>query len=215
MTTSVDIMKAYKADVKRFKPKRRLTFKEQATHRARGNVQKLLKAMAPFILQRVSKYSALTNLADYDYPDLVQEANIAAMGAIQRWEPSRGAALTTMIKYAIRGRMNRISQQFSNLAYLSIDDMTDLHGVDSITVQELLLDDSGEPSRICEYLELVSYLDKHTDSLPERQREAVRRFCGLGYSSPQGVNKIARKMNISVQAVQKLLSKGLKFPELS
>jgi RNA polymerase sigma factor (sigma-70 family) len=208
---TLDIVGMLRRDIGKGRPKRRLTRAELAKARKQNQYDLLLKAMLPFVLQRVSKYKYLTELAEFDYPDLVQEASLATMQAIRRWNPDKGAALTTMIKFAISGRMSRISSTFNQVVPLSIDNIKKLQGVDSWLVQDMLTDTSNSPEEIYQYLELIAYLDKHTDSLPDRQRDAVRLFCGLDSGTPQGMAKIAKEMKISPQAVKKLLTKGLKF----
>lgn len=214
---AIDIMKLYKKDMSRHKPKQRLSHKELANLKRQENHIQLVGVMLPYALQVVNAYQFLVNSADFDYPDLVQEASIATIQAVNRWDPDKGAALTTVVKFAIKGRLRRLAGHFSDYANISLDWLQESAENGEIalqTVQNILTDESQNPEKLCQYLQLVSFLDVHANSLPDRQREAVRLFCGLDDGMPQTLTEIALEMGISPARVRQLLDRGLKILNL-
>ena len=212
-----DMRKAYKRDLARVKPSARLSKNAMIQMVKADQQMQLIEAMLPYALQLANNYQAMTSTADMDFMDLVQEASMALMQAVKQWDPNKGLSLTHFIKYYVRGRFSRLSKSFAQRV-VSIDALIEeaesSHNPSAMwRLQEILSDTSNNPEAITTYLQLMGWLDKHSETLPARQMRAVRLFCGLDTGKPANLVEIAQEMGISSPAVKKLLAKGLRFPD--
>ena len=210
-----DMRNAYKRDLSRVKTKGRTSKKELQQMARNLEWERLTEIMLPYALQLAHNYQALTATAGLDFMDLVQEAAIATMQAVKAWKPD-GSALTTVIKFYVKGRFHRLSKGFQNQT-VSIDQIMEFQTSDYpgllSQIQEALADDTRDPESLYIYQQAIEQMELAANKLPDRQRVAVRAFCGLDNGTPLTLSEVAAEMGISVPAAKKLLDKGLTIPE--
>ena len=152
----LDLLKAYKQDIGKHR-QGRISMQQLEALKLEGKENEILVHLLPYVIQAANVFKSLIQLSDLDYLDVLQEANIAALQAVRRWEPARGAAITSMIRYAVKGRLTRLAAKFGDVVPLSIEGLQDLQYNDyqptSKLLQEILTDSSGDPEYIYRYLQ--------------------------------------------------------------
>lgn len=139
--------------------------------------------------------AALFKACGIPLADLVSEANLAMMQAIDRFDVSRGYRLSTYATYAIRRHLSRYVQRDIKRRPLFPDSPT----------EPRIQDTPGE------------WLDDHPESLvrdilndlPTREREIVRLRFGLGPDGkPRTLRHIGQRFGISKERVRQLIGRA-------
>jgi len=147
---------------------------------------RLLTSLAPAIRAAARRGLGRAGLAAEDAEDIVQETLLAIHLKRHTWDPT--LPLGPWVRAIARNKLIDAIRRRGHRAHVPIDDVVDT-----------LAADAEEPTP------LPGKLDKHLQSLPERQQSVVRAISLDGAS----IRETAAKLNMSEGAVRVALHRGL------
>jgi len=180
---------------------------EKLLHQARGGdraaLAEIVARFQPLVLATARRLAA----AGDEWPDLVQEGNLALVEAVFDFNP-RGRAgfpwyARRRVYFAIYN-YRRNNLQRARREPLTLD--LPLEGEDGATLLDLLPAEGGGPEDEILARSRCRELRLALARLPEKQRRVLRAL----YLEGKGVSELAREMGISPAAVKGLEGRGLK-----
>lgn len=145
--------------------------------------------------------------------DLVNEGNVGLLRAASRFDETRGVRFISYAHWWVRRSIVEAVDRHAGRggeggsSWLSLDEpLAEGHG----TLQEVLADprqDGPDGEVIREALRCA--IEAGLSDLPEREREVVCRYFGLGDGDSDSLDEIARSLGVSRERVRQLRDRGI------
>jgi RNA polymerase primary sigma factor len=145
--------------------------------------------------------------------DLVNEGNLGLLRAARRFDETRGVRFISYAHWWVRRSIVEAVERHAGRgheggpSWLSLDEpLADGQG----TLQEVLADPRQDgPDREVVREALRGAIEAGLSDLPEREREVLRRYFGLGRGGSDSLEEIARTLGVSRERVRQLRDRGI------
>jgi RNA polymerase sporulation-specific sigma factor len=134
--------------------------------------------------------------------DVIQEATIGLIEAIERYEPERGVSFPSYASFRIKGQVINFLQKI-NSEIISLDKSLDEEFQQPL-LEQLRSEIYDEEQQI-EKISWNEYLKEALKKLPEKERKVIE----LTLIQEMDMQKVAQQMKISLPHVYRLQKKGL------
>lgn len=162
---------------------------------------KLIESYQPLVFKTVMK---LNPRQDW-LLDLIQEATIGLIEAVERYDPDRGIAFPTFATFRIRGQMinhlQKHKEDILSLEYSSGEDEKAQALSDTIADEEMHLEEDA-----LRKLMIQQPMNEALSRLPEKERHILKAV----FIEDQQPQKVAEELKISLPHLYRLQKKGLK-----
>lgn len=174
-------------------------YKEEGDLTARG---KLIEAYQPLVFKTVMK---LRPRQDW-LLDLIQEATIGLIEAVERYDPNRGIAFPTFATFRIRGQMiNHLQKHREDV--LSLEHTASGPDEEVQNLYEMISDEGMDLEETALKKLMIQEPMTHALSLlPEKERHILRAV----FIEDQQPQKVADELQISLPHLYRLQKKGLR-----
>lgn len=142
------------------------------------------------VIMRASKYRSFSN-----YQDLLQEGTVALLSALRTFKPRKGNIFAWIHKYV----GTKIAREANKHSVMRIP-MQKTKKTLPIKVKNfpLMIDFSPNSHQQIEHIENKEEIVQALNQLSRKQRKVIQLFYGLNDITPYSLNKIAKRMKMSV-----------------
>lgn len=146
----------------------------------------------------------------YSLSDIRQEGYNALLFAVKQYDSAKPYKFTTYLNYAvkhtIRGLLSGKSDALNREETCSLDAPLDTEDADSDSLHDITPDpESGNVFIEIDKAGMFDPLHEEVDSLPEREREVIKRY----YFNGESLKAIGATLGISIEAVRVIRNRGL------
>lgn len=164
--------------------------------------QHLVEAYQPLVFKLVMKLKPREDWA----LDLIQEASIGLIEAVDRYDPERGIAFPTYASFRIRGQVINYIQKYKD-DHLSFEHALSSQEEDAPQLQEMIAEEESnlEEDTVNRIL-WTQPVREALEQLPEKERYILKAVF-LNNQEPQ---RVAEDLQISLPHLYRLQKRGLK-----
>lgn len=164
--------------------------------------QHLVEAYQPLVFKLVMKLKPREDWA----LDLIQEASIGLIEAVDRYDPERGIAFPTYASFRIRGQVINYIQKYRD-DHLSFEHTLSSQEEDAPQLQEMIAEDESnlEEDTVNRIL-WTEPVRKALEQLPEKERHILKAV----FLNDQEPQRVAEELQISLPHLYRLQKRGLR-----
>jgi RNA polymerase sporulation-specific sigma factor len=163
--------------------------------------QKLIEAYQPLTFKLVMKMQSKEDLT----LDLVQEATVGLIEAVERYDPNRGINFPSYASFRIRGQMINFLQKVST-ELISLDQTYGSEEESPTLLEQIPEDKIPTEDATINHIYWEEPLKKALSKLPEKERKIIESVL----MEDQNPQEVAKDLGISLPHLYRLQKKGLR-----
>ena len=169
--------------------------------------QDILYEKYKFIIDSIlNKYRRVFLAYNIDLDDVRQEANLAFSNAINTYDENKEASLNTFITLCVERKVRTIIKSYETVKSKVRSETISLNNNDELNLENLIGDETYEPSKTIENIDMLKYINKEVKNLLSKSELEVYNLLiqGLNYQEiANNLNKKPKQIDNTIQRIRK------------